>query len=107
MFIQKDLNLKQIIWLELLKDIDMGVLYQPGKVNVVVDALSHMTMGNVSHLDKATKDLAREVNRLARLGVRLESSPDGGAVVHHNFDSSLVVDVKSKQHLYLALIELK
>ena len=39
--------------------------------------------------------------------MRLESSPDGGAIVHHNSESSLVVKVKSKQHLYLALIELK
>ena len=66
-----------------------------------------MTMGSVSHLDKAKKDLAREVHRLSRLGVRLESSPDGGAIVHHNSESSLVVEVKSKQHLYLDFMELK
>ena len=38
---------------------------------------------------------------------RLESSPDRGAIVHHNSESSLVVEVKSKQHLDLALMELK
>ena len=80
----------------MLKDYDMSVLYHPGKANVVVHALSHMTMGSVSHLDKDKKDLAREVHRLACLGVRSESSPDGGAIVHHNSESSLVVDVKSK-----------
>ena len=37
----------------------------------------------------------------------MESALNGGAVVHHNFESSLVVEVKSKQHLYLALMELK
>ena len=42
-----------------------------------------------------------------RLGVRLESTPDGGAIVHHNSESSLVVKVKSKQHLDLTLMELK
>ena len=41
------------------------------------------------------------------LRVRLESSPDGGAIVHHISQSSLVVEVKSKQHLYLSLMELK
>ena len=30
-----------------------------------------------------------------------------GAIVHHNSESSLVVEVKSKQHLDLALMELK
>ena len=39
--------------------------------------------------------------------MRLESSPYGDAIVHHNSESSLVVEVKSKQHLDLALIELK
>ena len=39
--------------------------------------------------------------------MRLDSSPDGGAIFHHNSDSSLVVEVKSKQHLDLDLMELK
>ena len=39
--------------------------------------------------------------------MRLESSPDGGAIVHYNSESSLVVKVKSKQNLDLALMELK
>ena len=37
----------------------------------------------------------------------LESSPDEGAIVHNNSESSLVVEVKSKQNLDLALMELK
>ena len=44
-FTQKELNLRQRRWLELLKDYDMSVLYHPGKDNVVVDSLSWMTMG--------------------------------------------------------------
>ena len=91
----------------MLKDYDMSVLYHSDKANVVVDALSRMTMGSVFHLDEAKKDLAREVHRLARLGVRLESSPDGGAISHPNSKSSLVVEVKSKQHIDLALMEFK
>ena len=60
----------------------MSVLYHTNKANVVADALSHMTMGSVSNLDEAKKDLVRKVHRL---GVRLESSPNGGAIVHHIF----------------------
>ena len=85
----------------------MSVLYHPNKANVVEDSLSRMTMGSVSHLIEAKKDLARDVDKLARLGVRLESSPDGGVIVHRNSMSSLVVEVKSKQHHDLDLMELK
>ncbi|KAL4340132.1 hypothetical protein GQ457_08G027320 [Hibiscus cannabinus] len=37
---QKELNLRQCRWLELLKDYDLSIEYHPGKANVVVDALS-------------------------------------------------------------------
>src|SRR5688572_26991763 len=50
-FTQKDLNLRQRRWLELLKDYDMSVLYHPAKANVVADALSRLSMGSVSHIE--------------------------------------------------------
>ena len=53
----------------MLKDYDMSVLYHPSKANVVADALSQMTTGSVSHFDKVLKDLAREMDRISRLGV--------------------------------------
>nr|GFB27003.1 putative reverse transcriptase domain-containing protein [Tanacetum cinerariifolium] len=37
---QKDLNMRQRRWLELLSDYDCDIRYHPGKENVVVDALS-------------------------------------------------------------------
>jgi hypothetical protein len=39
-FTQKDLNLRQRCWLELVKDYDLEIHYHPGKVNLVMDALS-------------------------------------------------------------------
>ena len=85
----------------------MSVLYHPGKANVVVDALSCMTMGSVSHIEEDKKDLEKDVHSLARLGLKLDDSPSGGFMVHHNTKTSLVVEVKSKQHLEKLLIELK
>ena len=41
---QKELNLRQRRWLELLKDYDCIVDYHPGKANVVADALSRKTI---------------------------------------------------------------
>ncbi|GKE96412.1 retrotransposon protein, putative, ty3-gypsy subclass [Tanacetum coccineum] len=37
---QKELNLRQQRWIELLSDYDCEIRYNPGKVNVVADALS-------------------------------------------------------------------
>ncbi|KAH0776452.1 hypothetical protein KY290_007863 [Solanum tuberosum] len=37
---QKELNLRQRRWLELLNDYDLSILYHPGKANVVADSLS-------------------------------------------------------------------
>ncbi|KAL0549288.1 hypothetical protein IC582_013769 [Cucumis melo] len=44
-FTQKELNMRQRRWLELVKDYDCEILYHPGKANVVTDALSR----KVSH----------------------------------------------------------
>ena len=83
----------------MFKDYDMRVLYHSRKSNVVVDALSCMTMSSVSHVDEAKKYQVKDVHRFPRLGVRLEDSPNGGFMVHHNSESSLVVEVKSKNIL--------
>ena len=39
--------------------------------------------------------------------MRLEDSSNGGFMVHNNSESSLVVEVKSKQHLEKSLMQLK
>ena len=50
-FTQRELNLCQRRWLELLKDYDMNVHYHPGKANVVVDALSRISIGSKTHVE--------------------------------------------------------
>ena len=42
-FTQKELNLRQRQWLELIKDYDCTIEYHPGKANVVTDALKMET----------------------------------------------------------------
>ena len=41
LFTQKELNMRQRRWLELVKDYDCDILYHTGKANVVANALSH------------------------------------------------------------------
>ena len=64
-------------------------------------------MGSVSHVEEERKELAKDVHRLARLGVRLMSISDGGVMVQNGAKSSLVVEVKEKQHSDPILLELK
>lgn len=40
LFTQKELNMRQRRWLELMKDYDLAIHYHPGKANKVADALS-------------------------------------------------------------------
>ncbi|XP_075480500.1 uncharacterized protein LOC142521157 [Primulina tabacum] len=40
LFSQPDLNMRQRRWMELLKDFDCEIQYQPGRMNLVADALS-------------------------------------------------------------------
>ena len=48
---QRELNLRQRRWMELIKDYDCVIDYQPGKANVVADALSRKTMQTLRALN--------------------------------------------------------
>ena len=48
---QRELNLRQRRWMELIKDYDCVIDYHPGKANVVVDALSRKTVQKLRALN--------------------------------------------------------
>jgi hypothetical protein len=62
-FTQKDLNLRQHHWLELIKDYDLEIHYHPGKANLVTNALSqkeHVHSAVVAQLpDEIVEDFKR------------------------------------------------
>ena len=71
-FTQKELNMRQRRWLELIKDYDMNLQYHPGKANVVADALSRKTYVNGLTAGEIPSDLCEQFKDL-----RLEIVPEG------------------------------
>ncbi|KAA0066456.1 pol protein [Cucumis melo var. makuwa] len=81
-FTQKELNMRQRRWLELVKDYDCEILYHPGKANVVADALSRKVSHSVAlitrqaplHRDLERAEIAVSMGavtmQLARLAVQ-------------------------------------
>ncbi|WMV42337.1 hypothetical protein MTR67_035722 [Solanum verrucosum] len=85
----------------------MSVLYRPDKSNIVVDALSRLSMSNVVYVEECKKELVHDVHRLARLCVQLVDYKESGVVVQNGSESSFVSVVKVKQSLDPILVELK
>lgn len=81
-FSQKELNMRQMRWLELLKDYDVNIQYHPGKANVVTDALSRKSMGSVATLYPTQRKLREEIEDFDLiLGVREANGNLAGIVV--------------------------
>ena len=49
-FTQKELNLRQRRWFELIKDYESTIEYHPGKANVIAYALSRRPESSLSHM---------------------------------------------------------
>jgi hypothetical protein len=63
-FTQSNLNLRQRIWLEQIKDYDLGINYHPGKANVVADALSRRSHVSQLVVDSVSFELREEFDKL-------------------------------------------
>ena len=74
---QKELNMRQRRWMELLKDYDFTMEYHPGKANVVADALSRKAGSSVAHL---RVDYMGDLIALRGLNVNLQMG-QGGALI--------------------------
>ena len=58
--------------------------------------LSMLSMGSTAHVEEEKRELAKDVHKLASLGVRLMDSIEGEIVVTNVDESSLVSEVKEK-----------
>ncbi|XP_059310091.1 uncharacterized protein LOC132061264 [Lycium ferocissimum] len=97
-FNQRELNLRQRRWLELLNDYDLKILYHPGKANMVANPLSRKSMGTLAYLLVHGMPMGKEIRRLASLGVRLDETEDGELVGITPSRSDIVESIKSKQY---------
>ncbi|KAE8715075.1 hypothetical protein F3Y22_tig00110187pilonHSYRG00520 [Hibiscus syriacus] len=79
---QKELNLRQRRWLELLKDYDCVIDYHPGKANIVADALSR-----------------KAVSELRSLMAMMNLYDDDTLLVELQVKPTLVEEIKVKQPL--------
>ena len=87
-FTQKELNMRQRRWIELIKDYECTIEYHPGKANVVADALSRRTMSSLSHLRVVHIPRLLE---LRSLGVRQELT-DSGALLATFYVRPVLID---------------
>ncbi|KAL0560316.1 hypothetical protein IC582_000717 [Cucumis melo] len=93
-FDQKELNLRQRRWLELIKDYDCTIEYHPGKANVVADALSRKSRLPKSALCGIRVALLNEL-RGSKAVVTIEDS--GSLLAQFQVRSSLVTEIVRRQ----------
>jgi hypothetical protein len=63
-FTQKELNMRQRRWLELIKDYNCYILYHSGKANVVADALSRKSQSGTLNTLYASDQLAQQLGMI-------------------------------------------
>ena len=100
LFTQKELNLRQRRWMELLKDYDCTIDYHPGKANVVTDALSRKSTVSLAYMQTIQLPLMVE---LRELGVELGMHSSGALFASFQLRSILVDQILEAQleDLYL------
>ncbi|XP_028106251.1 uncharacterized protein LOC114305367 [Camellia sinensis] len=64
LFTQKELNMRQRLWLELIKDYDLQIHYHLGKANTVAYALSRKNMGDLANLFTKQEELVTVLDKM-------------------------------------------
>jgi len=102
LFDQKELNMRQGRWLELLKDYDFGLNYHPGKANVVADALSRKTL-NMSAMMIKELELLEQFRDLCLV---CELSPQSSKLGMLKINSEFLNSIKEAQKVDVKFVDL-
>ncbi|RVW67712.1 Retrovirus-related Pol polyprotein from transposon 17.6 [Vitis vinifera] len=94
LFSQKELNMRQRRWIELLKDYDCIIQYHPEKANVVADALSRKSIGSLAAIRGCQRQLLEE---LRSLQVHFRVMGLGALVANFRVQPDLVGRIKTLQ----------
>lgn len=95
-FTQKELNLRQRRWLELMKDYNLDIQYCPGKANVVADALSRKSSGYANWILTKEAHLITNMEAL-QLEVRIQNAQDSGSLYQMNVHPTLEKRIREAQ----------
>ena len=91
---QKELNLRQRRWLELIKDYELIIEYHPRKANVVADALSWKSSVTLAYLRTAYVPLLVEMKALR---INLDYDDLGALLANFVVRPSLVEQIRGNQ----------
>ncbi|KAL3523596.1 hypothetical protein ACH5RR_016430 [Cinchona calisaya] len=104
LFTQKELNMRQRRWLELLKDYDLTISYHPCKANKVADALSRKPTSNMASMLTNQKDILKD---LEKLEIEVVAPVTGQVMAALIAQPSLVELIKISQTSDDALMKIK
>ncbi|KAJ4704868.1 Retrotransposon protein, putative, Ty3-gypsy subclass [Melia azedarach] len=104
LFTQKELNLRQRRWIELIKDYDCTIDYQPGKANVVADALSRKSFSSIAHM-RVT--YFPSLVDLRSLRVDLAVKDNGALLAHFHVRPVLIDHIREMQDQDPSIAKLK
>jgi len=94
-FTQKELNMRQRRWLELMANCDIDLRYHPGKVNMVPDALSRRPEACMAMQITQQKELFEEMRRMNLLVIQKTKTLEQLMVMQ--FQPNLLERIKEAQ----------
>lgn len=95
LFTQKDLNLRQRWWMELIYDYDCSIHYHPGRANVVAYALSRKSSARLACVQCTRVDIFTE---LTLMGLELALTNTDALIAHFRVRPLLIDWIREIQY---------